>query len=316
MDVRNLGILTNEPTETWNLEWGSNWWTCLTVVGINSSGVPFWSIWAEKIEISWTRPVYNMCHFASELRNRNLRQGTSNPQKWPPKNQAIQVETLRFRSFRDWGTICFWGENTDIFESKGHWPGLKMWGLRSPYKKKWFIWFIVHPPQDPETYFNPKQSPGTGRNIVFLTFFNLREKGGEKIHHFLQLQVAHLWSKDWGENGMSTWLAKAKRLVGCVFCCAKTLGEDRRVEWVCLFFLFCFYIYMIVFKYHVWSMKQHANMTLIIITISIISIIAIVIITVIPTTNVTRVTRETKIKYDSCSWSYGWWKKSCTTWDV
>ena len=39
---------------------------------------------------------------------------------------------------------------------------------------------------------------------------------------------------------MSTWLAKAKRLVGCVFYCAKTLGEDRRVEWVCLFFFFVF----------------------------------------------------------------------------
>lgn len=52
---------------------------------------------------------------------------------------------------------------------------------------------------------------------------------------------------------MSTCLAKAKRLVGLFFYCAKTLGEDRRVEWVCLFFSFLFLhlLYMIVFKYHV-----------------------------------------------------------------
>lgn len=35
----------------------------------------------------------------------------------------------------------------------------------------------------------------------------------------------HGWLRDW---------------FGCAFDCAKTLGEDRRVEWVCLFFSFLF----------------------------------------------------------------------------
>lgn len=42
----------------------------------------------------------HMWHFASELRNRNLRQATSHPQKWPPqKTKQFRLKTLRFRSF-------------------------------------------------------------------------------------------------------------------------------------------------------------------------------------------------------------------------
>ena len=159
----------------------------------------------------------------------------------PQKTKQFRLKTLRFRSF-------FGIEEQPVLRRKhrdvwvkGSLAGAEDVRVTFPLQKKWFIWFIVHPPQDPETYFNPKQSPGTGRNIVFffLLFLTSEKKGVKKSTHFIQLQVAHLWSKDWGGNGMwPTWLAK--RLVGCVFYCAKKLGEDRRVEWVCLFVCFFF----------------------------------------------------------------------------